>query len=38
MLNGACHHLDSVPKRRDEADLAYQMDWLRPRDAYPATT
>ena len=34
MLNGAYHLLDLVPKGRDEADLAYGMEWLRRRDEY----
>ena len=34
MLNGAYHHLDLVPKGRDEGGLAYPMAWLRRRDRY----
>jgi len=34
MLNGAYHHLDLVPKGRDEAGLEYPMAWLRPHDQY----
>ena len=34
MLNGAYHHLDLVPKGRDEAAHAYNMEWLRTRDRY----
>jgi len=34
MLNGAYHLLDLVPKGRDEAGLAYGMEWLRRRDEY----
>lgn len=34
MLNGAYHHLDLVPKGRDEAGLEYPMAWLRPHDMY----
>ncbi len=34
MLNGAYHHLDLVPKGRDEAALSYPMAWVRLRDEY----
>ena len=34
MLNGAYHHLDLVPKGRDEASLTYPMAWLRLHDKY----
>ena len=34
MLNGAYHHLDLVPKGRDEAGLEYPMAWVRPHDMY----
>lgn len=34
MLNGAYHHLDLVPKGRDEAGLEYPMAWIRPHDLY----
>lgn len=34
MLNGAYHHLDLVPKGRDEDELAYSMAWLRRHDEY----
>lgn len=34
MLNGAYHHLDLVPKGRDEAALTYPMAWLRLHDEY----
>ena len=34
MLNGAYHHLDLVPKGRDEAGLEYPMAWIRPHDMY----
>ena len=34
MVNGAYHVLDLVPKGRDEAGLAYPMEWLERRDAY----
>lgn len=36
MLNGAYHHLDLLPKGRDEADLPYSMGWLRRHDEYEA--
>ncbi|MGH7899469.1 MAG: DUF899 domain-containing protein [Candidatus Binatia bacterium] len=35
MLNGAYHHLDLVPKGRDEDGLPYSMAWLRRHDRYP---
>ena len=34
MLNSAYHHMDLVPKGRDEADLPHSMAWLRRRDQY----
>jgi predicted dithiol-disulfide oxidoreductase (DUF899 family) len=34
MLNNAYHLLDLVPKGRDEAGLAYSMEWLRHHDRY----
>ncbi len=34
MLNATYHHMDLVPKGRDEQDLAYPMAWLRRRDQY----
>jgi predicted dithiol-disulfide oxidoreductase (DUF899 family) len=34
MLNGAYHHLDLVPKGRDEAGFSYPMEWIRPHDMY----
>jgi predicted dithiol-disulfide oxidoreductase (DUF899 family) len=34
MLNAAYHHMDLVPKGRDEAELPYSMSWLRRRDEY----
>jgi predicted dithiol-disulfide oxidoreductase (DUF899 family) len=34
MLNSAYHHLDVVPKGRDEAALPYGMAWVRLRDEY----
>lgn len=34
MVNGAYHVLDLVPKGRDEAGLAYTMEWLERHDAY----
>lgn len=34
MLNGAYHHMDLVPKGRDEADLSHSMSWLRRHDQY----
>ncbi len=35
---GAYHLLDLVPKGRDEADLAYGMEWVRHRDRYDDKT
>ncbi|NOT55306.1 MAG: DUF899 domain-containing protein [Deltaproteobacteria bacterium] len=34
MLNGAYHHLDLVPKGRDEAGLTYSQAWVRHHDRY----
>ena len=34
MLNSAYHHLDLLPKGRDEAALSYPMEWVRLRDEY----
>jgi predicted dithiol-disulfide oxidoreductase (DUF899 family) len=34
MLNGAYHHLDLVPKGRDEQHLPYPMAWVRRHDSY----
>lgn len=34
MLNGAYHHLDLVPKGRDEAGFSYPMEWVQPHDMY----
>ncbi len=34
MLNGAYHHLDLVPKGRDEAALPFTMAWLDFQDTY----
>jgi predicted dithiol-disulfide oxidoreductase (DUF899 family) len=34
MLNAAYHYLDIAPKGRDEAGLAYPMEWVRHRVAY----
>jgi predicted dithiol-disulfide oxidoreductase (DUF899 family) len=34
MLNGAYHLLDLLPKGRDEAGLAYSMEWLQRHDQY----
>lgn len=34
MLNAAYHHLDLVPKGRDEDGLSYPMEWVRLRDEY----
>jgi predicted dithiol-disulfide oxidoreductase (DUF899 family) len=36
MLNGAYHHLDLVPKGRDEQGLPYPMSWVRRHDKYGA--
>ena len=35
MLNGTYHHLDLMPKGRDEANLDWSMQWLHRHDAYP---
>lgn len=34
MLNGAYHHLDVVPKGRDEAGLSYPQAWVKHHDRY----
>ena len=34
MLNAAYHHMDLVPKGRDESDLPHSMAWLRRHDQY----
>jgi predicted dithiol-disulfide oxidoreductase (DUF899 family) len=34
MMNTAYHHLDLVPKGRDEAELPWPMAWVRYRDEY----
>jgi predicted dithiol-disulfide oxidoreductase (DUF899 family) len=34
MLNGAYHHLDLMPKGRDETELPYSMAWLNFQDSY----
>ena len=34
MLNSAYHHMDLVPKGRDEMDLPHSMAWLRRHDQY----
>lgn len=34
MLNAAYHHLDLVPKGRDETGLSYPMEWVRRHDQY----
>ncbi|HUN49852.1 MAG TPA: thioredoxin family protein [Candidatus Sulfotelmatobacter sp.] len=34
MLNGAYHHLDLLPKGRDEENLPYHMDWVKLHDLY----
>jgi len=34
MLNGAYHHLDLVPKGRDEQGLPHPMSWVRRHDSY----
>jgi len=36
MLNGAYHHLDLVPKGRDEQGLPFPMSWVRRHDKYEA--
>ena len=37
MLNAAYHHLDLVPKGRDEAGLPYGMAWVKLHDEYAAS-
>jgi len=34
MLNAAYHHMDLVPKGRDEGDLPYPMAWVKRHDQY----
>lgn len=34
MLNGTYHHLDVVPKGRDEAGLSYPQEWVKHHDRY----
>ncbi|MFT4519498.1 MAG: putative dithiol-disulfide oxidoreductase (DUF899 family) [Halioglobus sp.] len=34
MLNGSYHHMDLIPKGRDEAGLPHTMAWLKRRDQY----
>jgi predicted dithiol-disulfide oxidoreductase (DUF899 family) len=34
MLNGAYHHLDVVPKGRNEAGLSYPQEWVKHHDRY----
>jgi predicted dithiol-disulfide oxidoreductase (DUF899 family) len=34
MLNAAYHHMDLVPKGRDESDLPHRMSWLHRHDQY----
>jgi len=34
MLNGAYHHLDVLPKGRDEAGLSYPQEWVKHHDKY----
>jgi predicted dithiol-disulfide oxidoreductase (DUF899 family) len=34
MLNGAYHHLDMLPKGRDEAGLSYPQEWVKHHDRY----
>jgi predicted dithiol-disulfide oxidoreductase (DUF899 family) len=34
MLNGAYHHLDLVPKGRDEDNLSFTQEWVRRHDQY----
>ncbi len=34
VLNGAYHHMDLVPRGRNEGDLPHTMAWLRRHDAY----
>jgi predicted dithiol-disulfide oxidoreductase (DUF899 family) len=36
ILNSAYHHLDVVPRGRDEGTLSYPMEWVRLRDEYSA--
>jgi predicted dithiol-disulfide oxidoreductase (DUF899 family) len=36
MMNAAYHHLDLVPKGRDEAGLPYNQAWVRHHDNYGA--
>ena len=36
MLNAAYHHMDLVPKGRDEDELPYPMAWIRRHDQYEA--
>ncbi len=37
ILNGAYHHMDLVPKGRDEEGLPFPMAWLRRHDQYGST-
>jgi predicted dithiol-disulfide oxidoreductase (DUF899 family) len=34
MLNGAYHHLDVLPKGRDETGLSYPQEWVKHHDKY----
>ena len=34
MLNGTYHHMDLVPKGRDEEALDFPMSWVRRKDCY----
>jgi predicted dithiol-disulfide oxidoreductase (DUF899 family) len=34
ILNGAYHHLDVLPKGRDEAGLSYPQEWVKHHDKY----
>ncbi len=34
MMDAAYHHLDLVPKGRDEAELPWPTAWVRYRDEY----
>jgi predicted dithiol-disulfide oxidoreductase (DUF899 family) len=34
MLNGAYHHLDVLPKGRDEAGLSFPQEWVKHHDKY----
>ena len=34
MLNGTYHHLDVVPKGRDEVGLSYPQEWVKHHDRY----